>query len=122
MVGVQKVLLQDISRDDERLRALEKDRPENPDRQQELLEAREAVPTQVERLRCFDYKNYITRAHSERDKLGALLAWLANPARRGSVILELRDQHGVPRYDQQGIKDLFLTYYTELYMSLLSPH
>ncbi|XP_078515136.1 ecto-ADP-ribosyltransferase 5-like [Lissotriton helveticus] len=119
--GVRRTLLEDITREDEKLRVLERARPERPDAHEALLEARETVAVTVERLRCFDNKAYLTRAHSERDKTGALLAWLADPARRSSVILELRDHSGVARFDQQGINETFYDYYTELYRSRVLP-
>lgn len=76
-VGVRKVLLQDVEKAELRLRAAERDRPEHPERQTELVEAKEAVATEIERLWCFDHKKYIVKAHAERDKEGTLLAWLA---------------------------------------------
>lgn len=117
MVGVHRVLLAEVAEVEQRLRDVEKDRPGRPDKQPELLEAREAVAGQVEQLRCFDYKAYLTRTHVEGDKSGALLAWLANPSRRGTPILEIRDDRGNARFTQEGINKLFYDFYRELYRS-----
>lgn len=121
-MGVRRVLLQDLERADQALREVEKERPEHPDRQEELVDAREEVAVQVERLRCFDFKRYVARAHAERDRSGTLLAWLANLARRGTVILELHAPDGEICYTQRGINDQFLAYYTDLYQSKVTPN
>lgn len=120
VVGVWKTLLQDIDTAGQRLREQERTRPGQPQRHRELLEAREAVAVAVERLHCFDYKKYVACAHIERDKSGTLLAWLANPERRGSTILELYSPSGELCRTHQGINEQFLAYYTELYQSKIA--
>ena len=63
------------------LRDIERRRPGYPEMPQTLLNSREQLAKRVEKLRCFDNREYMIRAHAERDRAGALLAWLANPTR-----------------------------------------
>ncbi|KAJ1082871.1 hypothetical protein NDU88_003034 [Pleurodeles waltl] len=62
--------------------------------QTEILKTREAVAADVEHLRCFNYCNYMVRTHAERDRAGLLLTCLANPAKQGSLIVELATDEG----------------------------
>lgn len=107
----------DVERANRALRELELRRPEHPALRQELLEAKEEVAVQEERLRCFDFKAYTDRTHAERDKAERLLAWLANPTRRGNTIIEIADQAGRSLYRQDEINARFRDYYQRLYKS-----
>lgn len=90
---------------------------EHPELRQELLEAKEAVAVHKERLRCFDFKTYMDRTPAERDKASILLAWLANPTRRGNTIIEIADQSGRSLYRQDEINARFQDYYEQLHKS-----
>lgn len=118
-VGVRKTLLQDVEKAEQKLRETERARPEQPERQKEVLEAKEAMAVELERLRCFDYKKYLVKAHAECDKSGSLLAWLANPTPRGTPILALKTREGHLVYTQREINARFLDYYEDLYKSSL---
>ncbi|KAJ1161213.1 hypothetical protein NDU88_001700 [Pleurodeles waltl] len=80
------------------LRTWEQRRPRYPELQAKLLAAKETVATNAKQLRYFDYRNYMVRKHAERDSTGSLLAWLVNPTKRGSVIVELEDNRGYRAY------------------------
>ncbi|KAJ1215118.1 hypothetical protein NDU88_002728 [Pleurodeles waltl] len=89
-VGIQQMLLQETLEAEETLRLTEKCHSGHPELQPELLVACKVVATKVEPLQCFDYCNYTIGAHVERELAGLLLAWLANPAKRRSVIDDRR--------------------------------
>ena len=77
-VGVRLTLLTEVQTAELELREAERERLGHPERQQTLLEHREQVAMSIEKLRCYDYKEYMIRTHADRDKAGALLAWLVN--------------------------------------------
>ena len=82
-VGIRRTLIREVQTAESDLREVEKERRGHPELQQTLLERKEIVATHIEKLCCFDYRDYMIRALAERDKAGTLLAWLANPAKRG---------------------------------------
>ncbi|KAJ1113387.1 hypothetical protein NDU88_001633 [Pleurodeles waltl] len=88
-MGVRKTLLREVESAEDFLHRLEKRVFRDPRLWDELRATREMVAENTEKLRCFDYKCYMAMAHAERDKPGALLAWVANPARQGSLITKL---------------------------------
>lgn len=51
-------LLREVDLAELRLSSAERARPENPAGQEEVLEAKEGMVVQLERLRCFDHKKY----------------------------------------------------------------
>lgn len=114
-VGVRKLLRQDVDQAERHLREVEQLHHADPTARDELLTAREELATQMERLRSCDYREYLVRAQAERDKVGSLLAWLANPAPRGSPIVALRAPDDTLEYTQKGINNSFRIYYTALY-------
>ncbi|XP_078503987.1 dapper homolog 2 [Lissotriton helveticus] len=112
--------MQDVEKADKRLRVAEQARPEHLEHQREVLEAKEMLATEVERLCCFDYRKYVEKTHAEGDKAGTLLAWLANPIPRSSPILALRPAGGPRVYTQSEIMHGFREYYERLYGSTLT--
>ena len=57
------------------------------------------------------------QARADRDKAGALLAWLVNSEKWGSVIVELETNGGEHLYSQAAINQHFCDYYQTLYSS-----
>lgn len=113
--GVRRVIPREVEQAEAALRELECRRPEHPELQQALLDAKEEAAKQTERLRSFDYMKYLERTHAERDKSGSLLAWLTNPVHRGPPLVEIEDEWGIRHYTQEKINEVFARYYTKLY-------
>ncbi|KAJ1217960.1 hypothetical protein NDU88_005547 [Pleurodeles waltl] len=107
----------DISDAEPKLRSLESDRLGNPDLEPRLQEAQEKVAELTERLCPFDYRACTARAHTEGDRAGRLLAWLAYPARRSSLIVKLNLNLGTPLETQEEINAYFAAFYRSLYRS-----
>ncbi|KAJ1193214.1 hypothetical protein NDU88_002519 [Pleurodeles waltl] len=101
------------------LQSLQSDRLGRPDLEPRLQEAREKVAKYREGLRSFDYKIYTEKTHADGDQTGRLLARLANPAQRRSLIVKLNRSSGEPLETQEEINACFASFYWSLYHSRL---
>lgn len=114
VAGVRRTLVDEVETQERVLRSLEQHRPDNPALKYPLLEAKKLLAAHIEKL-CFDYKEYLTRAHAERDKAGSLLKWLINTKKLEFSILELDSTAGEAFYNQAAVNARFCEYYTYLY-------
>ncbi|KAJ1202007.1 hypothetical protein NDU88_005811 [Pleurodeles waltl] len=108
-------------RTEQEKRTHEQKRPNAPEINASLLIARQATAVAIDRLRCFDYKAYLARTHVEGIHASSLRAWLANPANRGPVIVELTHPMRHSIYSQASINGEFHKYYAALYTSKVHP-
>ncbi|KAJ1207950.1 hypothetical protein NDU88_003340 [Pleurodeles waltl] len=60
-------------------------------------------------------------AHAKRDRTGDLLVWLTNPAKRGSMIIELVAGDGRRLRMHEDINKEFHDFYAELYSRVVVP-
>lgn len=110
--GIRCIALNELMTAEQDLRELVRRWPRHPELQPGLQDSKEEVAKQTERLRCFDFKQYLDRTHAELDKSGSLLAWLANLTSKGSPVVELDDEEGGRKYTKEGITDIFAQYYS----------
>ncbi|KAJ1139448.1 hypothetical protein NDU88_005820 [Pleurodeles waltl] len=116
-VGIRKTILNEVLNSEETLHTWEQRRPGHPEVQPDPLEAKVMVAECIERLQCFDYQEYMVQAYAEVDCAAFLLALLVNPAKRGSVIVEVDTELGTKAYHQENINYEFQDYYTALHSS-----
>ncbi|KAJ1165832.1 hypothetical protein NDU88_006249 [Pleurodeles waltl] len=119
--GERRALLRDIEEAESNQRELERQCPKTPDLRASLKSARKNTIIAFDRLRCFDYRAFLTRTHAESDRTSSLLPWLGNPSKRGSVIDELTQPGGIHINSQSAINYEFRKYYVDLYTSKTHP-
>ena len=68
MIGVRPTLLQDVEKQEETLKALEKEAPKDPALTGTLIDERRKWAKSMQRVRSFDHKTYLVRSHSEINK------------------------------------------------------
>ncbi|KAJ1214229.1 hypothetical protein NDU88_001854 [Pleurodeles waltl] len=118
-MGVRFSIHQQLGMIEPCLTDTELERPGPPDLQQRLIATKEQVEEHTGPLRSFDFKAYTEQAHAKRDIASRLLAWLANPVRRGTLMVELVTPAQTSLYSQADISTCFTSYYKSLYVSNL---
>ena len=115
--GIRPTLLREVQQHEEAIRSLEMMVPTDPTKRAQLTTERGRWAEATERLGKFDYKAYLVRAHDEQDKAGRMMAWLINPDKKGTMIVEINDAGGKRVQTQQEINTVFAAYYRNLYAS-----
>ena len=114
-VGLRRELDAQLLSMEDRIRKLEGTTIQDDSTREAMREAKELYTSLVERLRCHDYKKYISRTHCEEGKANRMLARMITPEIGGSPITMLKTKEGVTVYTQEAINDTFYQYYQDLY-------
>ena len=88
----------------------------------ELTDLKTQYNQVLERVRCHNYKQYISKAHEMEGRASKLLAGLANPEQRGIPLLKIQNAGGTTVSTQEEINEVFRDYYSKLYDKRNVPH
>ncbi|KAJ1136101.1 hypothetical protein NDU88_002519 [Pleurodeles waltl] len=113
--GVRRTLHAEVSKLEEKLRALENAVACNVTPYSALRETRAEHAKADATLRLHDHKHHMARLQAEGDRSGRLLAWLLREDRRCPPIGSIITGVGAIATTQVNINDAFREYYTQLY-------